>query len=105
MKSILSANIDSLWDKKYVFTMAEGINVRLSGRLQDFVKEQSHSETGLFQSSSEYIRDLIRRDYEKSEKEKRDWLRSELEAGAQAPESEFQPVSASDFLAEMHSKK
>ena len=42
--------------------MAEGVNVRLTGPLQEFVRQKSDPEKGLFSSASEYIRDLIGQD-------------------------------------------
>ncbi|MCS1410572.1 MAG: hypothetical protein M2R45_03767 [Verrucomicrobia subdivision 3 bacterium] len=47
--------------------MPGGINVRLPGRLQEFVKLKSDPKLGSFSSASEYIRDLIRHNYEAEE--------------------------------------
>ncbi len=49
--------------------MAEGVNVRFSGALKRFVEHRS-SDDGLYSSVSEYIRDLVRRDYEADEGKK-----------------------------------
>ncbi len=73
--------------------MAEGVNVRFNGELQNFI----HSKTGasgLYSSASEYIRDLVRRDYEREEQRKWNFLRNELKAGMEADESEFVPLDA-----------
>jgi antitoxin ParD1/3/4 len=80
--------------------MSEGINVRLPGRLQAFVKEKSDPEKGSFSSASEYIRDLIRHDYEAEENRKWDSLRRELEPGMAADPSEFVEMDAADVIAE-----
>jgi hypothetical protein len=40
--------------------MAEGINVRFAGTLQQFI-HQRVSDSGLYSSASEYIRDLVHR--------------------------------------------
>ncbi len=80
--------------------MSEGINVRLPGRLQAFVKEKSDPEKGSFSSASEYIRDLIRHDYEAEENRKWDGLHRELAPGMAANPSEFVEMDAADVIAE-----
>jgi antitoxin ParD1/3/4 len=77
--------------------MAEGINVRFAGALQQFIHERVGA-TGLYGSASEYIRDLVRRDYEREEKRKWSWLRDELKAGAAADENQFVPLDAEAIL-------
>lgn len=44
--------------------MAEGVNVRFAGELQRFL-QTGIGDAGLYGSASEYIRDLVRRDYER----------------------------------------
>ena len=61
--------------------MAEGIDVRFAGTLQQFI-QQRVGGSGLYSSASEYIRDLVRRDYEREEERK----------------SEFLPLDADEFL-------
>lgn len=61
--------------------MAEGVNVRFAGDLQRFIQSRI-SQSGLYSSASEYIRDLVRRDYE----------REELAPGMAAEESAFVPL-------------
>lgn len=78
--------------------MAEGVNVRLSGPLKQYVQEQI-SPSGLYESASEYVRTLIRQDYEKSEEQKWDRLIGELTPGLKADVSEFKEVSAQDVIA------
>lgn len=46
--------------------MSERINARLSAPLAEFV-ERMVGETGLYETPSEYVRDLIRRDMERRE--------------------------------------
>jgi antitoxin ParD1/3/4 len=77
--------------------MAEGINVRFSGALQQFIHERVGAK-GLYGSASEYIRDLVRRDYEREEERKWTWLRGELKSGAEADESQFVPLDAEAML-------
>ncbi len=84
--------------------MAEGVNVRFAGELQKFIQTKVQN-AGLYSSASEYIRDLVRRDYEQEEKRKWIWLRQELGAGATAAESEFRPLSADAVIAKAKSRK
>jgi antitoxin ParD1/3/4 len=85
--------------------MSEGINVRLPGKLQAFVKEKCHPRQGFFSSSSEYIRDLIRRDYENDERRKWEGLKHELASGMTAEESEFLDLGAEALIAEAKKRK
>jgi len=84
--------------------MAEGINVRFAGTLQKFISERV-GDSGLYGSASEYIRDLVRRDYERDEKRKWGWLREELKAGAGADESQFVPLDAGSLLRKAKARK
>jgi len=47
-------------------TISDRINARLSGALSEFVARMV-GESGLYETPSEYIRDLIRRDMERRE--------------------------------------
>jgi len=84
--------------------MAEGVNVRFAGELQRFIQHRT-GESGLYGSASEYIRDLVRRDYEREEQRKWLWLREELKAGAQADEGEFVALDASSIIAEAKERR
>lgn len=84
--------------------MAEGVNVRFSGALKSFVEQRS-GDDGLYSSVSEYIRDLVRRDYEADEGKKWDWLHNELKPGMGADGSEFVNLEASDILSEARKRK
>jgi Arc/MetJ-type ribon-helix-helix transcriptional regulator len=77
--------------------MAESVNVRISGKLIKFVKERTGPE-GMYESVSEYIRALIRQDYERLEEHKWQRLHGELEPGMNADEGEFIEVSAEDVI-------
>jgi len=79
--------------------MAEGVNVRFSGALQKFVEQRSHG-SGLYGSASEYIRDLVRRDYEREEERRWAVLRSEMSPGMEAAESEFLTLDPAAVLSE-----
>lgn len=84
--------------------MAEGINVRFAGELQRFVQTRAGAD-GLYASASEYIRDLVRRDYERTEQANWRWLREELKTGVEADESEFVPLDASEILKEARAQR
>jgi antitoxin ParD1/3/4 len=84
--------------------MAEGVNVRFAGELQRFIQERVGA-LGLYASASEYIRDLVRRDYEREEQHKWARLRQELKAGAEAPESDFVTLEAESLIAEAKARR
>ena len=76
--------------------MSESIHVRVSGPLQDHVRQQI-GENGLYENASEYIRSLIRRDIQ-SQEASWEWLKKQLEPGLLASESDFVSVSAQDVI-------
>ena len=84
--------------------MAEGINVRFAGTLQQFIHQRVNG-SGLYSSASEYIRDLVRRDYDKEEERKAEWLREQLRAGLIADASEFIPLNADEILQKAKKRK
>lgn len=94
----MSHRLDNLWDSCMCISMAEGINVRFKGELKRFIDSRVDETAGLYGSTSEYIRDLVRRDYEAEEARKSAWLRSELQAGADAEESDFVELNADSIL-------
>ncbi len=77
--------------------MAEGVNVRITGKLRKFIEEQA-GINGLYESASEYVRDLIRRDYQRQEERKWSWLMDQLRPGMQADESEFVPLYPEEII-------
>jgi len=74
------------------------MTVRLSGALSDFVTANV-GENGSYENVSEYIRDLIRRDKERAEKERFDRLKTELRHAFAAPESSYGPLTAAEVIA------
>jgi antitoxin ParD1/3/4 len=84
--------------------MAEGVNVRFSGELQRFIQERT-GDSGVYSSASEYIRDLVRRDYEREENRKWLWLRHELKAGLDATESEYETLDIDGLIGEARSRR
>jgi antitoxin ParD1/3/4 len=79
--------------------MAEGVNVRLTGPLRRFIEERSGPE-GVYESASEYIRDLIRRDFEREENRRWAKLIHQLQPGMTASEDEFTDVDPDALIAE-----
>jgi antitoxin ParD1/3/4 len=84
--------------------MAEGVNVTFSGELQRFIQERT-VDTGGYSSASEYIRDLVRHDYEREEERKWLWLRHELKAGLEASASEFESLDIDGLINEARSRR
>ncbi|MBV2180005.1 addiction module antitoxin [Castellaniella sp. MT123] len=74
------------------------MTVRLSSTLSDFVAANV-GEHGAYENVSEYIRDLIRRDKERIEREAFDRLKTELTHAYAAPESSYLPLTAADVIA------
>jgi antitoxin ParD1/3/4 len=77
--------------------MAEGVNVRITGKLRHFIEEQVGPD-GLYESASEYVRDLIRRDYQRQEERKWRWLINQLRPGMEADESDFVAFDPEDII-------
>lgn len=73
------------------------MTVRLSGALSEFVAANV-GEHGVYENVSEYIRDLIRRDKERTEKEAFQRLAAELKRAYAAPESSYKPLTAADVI-------
>ncbi|MCB5364166.1 addiction module antitoxin [Pusillimonas sp. CC-YST705] len=74
------------------------MTVRLKGPLSDFVASNV-GEYGAYDNVSEYVRDLIRRDKERTEAEAFERLKAELAQAFNAPESSYQPLTAEDVIA------
>ncbi len=74
------------------------MTVRISGALSDFVAANV-SEDGAYENVSEYVRDLIRRDKERVEREAFERLRAELTQAFAAPESSYKPLTAAEVIA------
>ncbi len=64
--------------------MSNTLNIQLTNELRRFVDEHS-SEDDVYSTPSEYIRDLIRRDYEKRKKEQEQEIASILMSSRQTP--------------------
>ena len=77
---------------------ATTMTVRVSGALSEFVSANV-GETGDYESVSEYVRDLIRRDKARSEREAFHRLKVELERAFAAPDDTYHALSAADVIA------
>lgn len=69
------------------------LNVRVSGALGDFVAANVGVD-GAYENVSEYVRDLIRRDKERTEREAYERLKAELQRAFAAPDESYQPFDA-----------
>ncbi len=74
------------------------MTVRVSGALSEFVATNV-GESGAYENISEYIRDLIRRDKERAERETFERLKAELDRAFAAPEESYEPLSAVEVIA------
>lgn len=77
--------------------MSDRINARLSQPLSDFV-DRMVGEDGLYETPSEYVRDLIRRDMERREGQ---WFQDAILAGYRDLAAGQVFASAGDFAADM----
>jgi antitoxin ParD1/3/4 len=73
------------------------MTVRISGALSEFVAANV-GENGAYENVSEYIRDLIRRDKERAEREGFERLKAELARAFAAPEESYAPLTAADVI-------
>ena len=74
------------------------MTVRVSGALSEFVADNV-GENGAYENVSEYIRDLIRRDRDRAEREAFDRLKAELTQAFAAPDSAYLPLTAAEVIA------
>ena len=74
------------------------MTVRISGALSEFVASNV-GENGSYENISEYVRDLIRRDKERSEQEAFNRLKTELTRAFAAPDESYRPLTAAEVIA------
>ena len=74
------------------------MTVRLNETLSEFVAAKV-GEQGDYENISEYVRDLIRRDKERAEREAFDRLKAELTRAFAAPEESYRPLTAAEVIA------
>jgi antitoxin ParD1/3/4 len=71
------------------------LNVRISGALSDFVTETVTE--GDYENVSEYVRDLIRRDKERAERESFEAMKLRLQEAFSASDGAYERLSADDI--------
>lgn len=74
------------------------MTVRLNEALSNFVSTNV-GEHGAYENVSEYMRDLIRRDKERVEREYFERLKAELAQAYAVPESAYIPLTPGDVIA------
>jgi Arc/MetJ-type ribon-helix-helix transcriptional regulator len=89
-----------LEDKQTEVSMSQTttMTVRISGALSEFVASNV-GENGSYENISEYVRDLIRRDKERVEREAFDRLKGELTRAFAAPEESYRPLTVTEVIA------
>ena len=76
------------------------LTVRLSGTLSEYVASNV-GEDGSYGNVSECIRDLIRRDKERTQAVAFERLKAELAAAFAAPDESYKPLTAADVIKPM----
>ena len=79
-------------------TKSMTLNVRVSGGLGEFVAANV-GDTGAYENVSEYVRDLIRKDKDRVEREAFERLKAELNRAFAAPDSSYAPATADEVIA------
>ena len=74
------------------------LNVRINGPLGDFVAGNV-GDAGTYENVSEYVRDLIRKDKARVEREAFTRLQAELGVAFAAPDDSYAALSADDIIA------
>jgi len=74
------------------------MTVCINGTLREFIAAKT-GEHGAYENISEYVRDLIRRDKERSEREAFDRLKAELVCAFATPHDSYHRLSAAEVIA------
>ena len=74
------------------------MTVRLNETLSGFVAANV-GENGAYDNVSEYLRDLIRRDQERSQQQAFERLKAELALAYAAPDTAYRPLTADEVIA------
>jgi antitoxin ParD1/3/4 len=75
---------------------SESINVKVTGELRTHVERQT-GPGGYYESASEYVRDLIRRD-KRREEDGLAWLKAHLAPLVETPEEQFIEADAEEVI-------
>jgi putative addiction module CopG family antidote len=73
------------------------LNVRVTGALGDFVASNI-GQDGAYENVSEYVRDLIRRDKERTEVEAFERLKAELQRAFAASDESYKALDAAEVI-------
>lgn len=92
-------------DQENSDTKSMSVNVRISGALRDHVERTTSA--GDYESVSEYVRDLIRKDKARQEEQAFQTVKAKLKAAFAEPQSNFETTTASHIkaLAKKRSRK
>lgn len=74
------------------------MTVRVSGSLSEFVATNVAGD-GAYESVSEHIHDLVRRDKMRADREASDRLKAELNRAFAAPEDSYKPLTVAQVIA------
>ena len=74
------------------------MTVRVNGTLREFIAAKTGAH-GAYENISEYVRDLIRRDEERSEREAFDRPKAELVRAFATPHDSYHRLSAAEVIA------
>lgn len=74
------------------------LTVRLSGAPSRHVVDAVGKEPGVYKNVSEYLRDLIRRDMQRTDGERFQRLKSELQLAFAQPDSSYRVLSAENII-------
>ncbi len=80
------------------------LNVRVHGPLGDFVAGNV-GEGGSYENVSEYVRDLIRKDKERAERQQFERLKAELGVAFAAPDDSYAALTAREIIARNPARK
>ena len=80
------------------------LNVRVSGALSEFVAANVGDACD-YENVSEYVRDLIRRDTDRNEREAFERLKAELGAAFSAPDDTYAPLMADELIARNRARR
>lgn len=72
------------------------VTLRISGVLREYLDECTGPD-GVYETPSEYLRDLIRKDMEKKDQIKWERLRAGLKEGLLAKDEEYSEINAEDI--------
>ena len=74
------------------------LNVRVNGSLGQFVADNV-GDAGLYENVSEYVRDLIRKDKDRTESERFERLKAELGVAFAALDDTYDALTANELIA------